>query len=70
MRSIEDIGKAIKYNRKAAALSQTELAKMIGVSHAAISFWENGVNIPNVRDCWLLADALDLSIDELVGREE
>ena len=42
---------------------------MIGVTHAAISYWENGINIPNVKDCWLLADALDISIDELVGRD-
>lgn len=41
---------------------------MIGVTHAAISYWENGVNIPNVKDCWLLADALHITIDELVGR--
>ena len=64
------IGKSIKNFRKIAGLSQPELAKRIGVSHAAISFWENGVNIPNVKDCWLIADELHVSIDELVGRNE
>lgn len=44
------------------------LASKINVSHAAISYWENGINIPNVKDCWLLADALNISIDELTGR--
>lgn len=62
------IGKSIRENRTAQHLSQKQLAAMIGVTHAAISYWENGVNIPNVKDCWLLADALHITIDELVGR--
>ena len=64
----QEIGAAIKAARKHARLSQTELAKRIGTSHAAISFWENNVNVPNVADCWKIADILDLSIDELIGR--
>lgn len=62
------IGKSIRENRTAQHLSQKQLAAMIGVTHAAISYWENGVNIPNVKFCWLLADALHITIDELVGR--
>lgn len=63
------IGNAIKYARKNAGLTQTQLAKLIGTSHAAISYWENGVNIPNVLDCRKMADALGISIDELIDRE-
>ena len=63
------IGKSIKLNRTAQGLSQQKLAKLIGVTHASISYWENGVNIPNVNDCWKIADVLHISIDELVGRE-
>ncbi len=62
------IGKSIKENRIAQGYTQKQLAQKIGVTHAAISYWENGVNIPNVKDCWLIADALDITIDELVGR--
>jgi len=64
------ISNSIKQARKEAKISQMELAKRIGVTHAAISFWENGVNIPNVKDCWLLANELGISIDELVGRND
>ena len=64
------IANSIKQARKSAGLSQTDLANRVGVTHAAISYWENGVNIPNVKDCWLLANELDLSIDELVGRND
>ena len=63
------IGKSIKLNRIAQNYTQKQLAQKIGVTHAAISYWENGVNIPNVKDCWLLADALEITIDELVGRD-
>lgn len=68
MELINKISASIKNNRKIAKLSQKELAEKIGVTHAAISYWENGVNIPNVKDCWKLADVLGISIDELVGR--
>lgn len=61
------IGSSIKEARLAQGISQIELAKKIGVTHAAISYWENGINIPNVLDCWLLADVLGLTIDDLVG---
>lgn len=63
------IGKSIKVNRIAQNYTQKQLAQKIGVTHAAISYWENGVNIPNVKDCWLLADALGITIDVLVGRD-
>lgn len=63
------IGKSIKVNRIAQNYTQKQLAQKIGVTHAAISYWENGVNIPNVKDCWLLADALGITIDELVWRD-
>ena len=70
MKEIKDIGESIKNCRKDAGLTQPELAKQIGVSSAAISFWENEVNIPNVKVCWLIADELGISIDELVGRSD
>lgn len=62
------IGQSIKEIRSLHKLTQKQLANKIGVTHAAISYWENGVNIPNVKDCWLLADALNVTLDELVGR--
>lgn len=68
--SIESrIGANMKISRLSAGLTQTELAKKIGVTHSAISYWENGVNIPNVADCIKIADVLNVSLDELVGRD-
>ena len=62
------IGKSIKEKRIEQGLSQQSLAKAIGVTHASISYWENDVNIPNVLDIWKIADVLNMSIDELIGR--
>lgn len=71
MKTIEEkIKNSIKEARKNSGLSQIELGKILDVSHTAISSWENGVNIPNVRDLWKMADELGMSIDELVGRDQ
>lgn len=67
---LKSIGASIKEHRVVRGLSQKQMAALIGVSHVAVSYWENGVNIPNVADCWRLADALGISVDELVGRDK
>lgn len=54
---IETLGQRIKGQRKALKLTQADLArKMQGVSHAAISQWENDATKPNSENL------LDLSI--------
>ena len=58
-----DIGKALKEHRKAAELSQSELAAKTNIKQQNISRWENGTHIPNV------ADFFGISIDYLVGYE-
>lgn len=63
------IRKSIKQNRVERKITQSQLADAIGATHAAISYWENGVNIPNISDCWKMADYMNISIDELVGKE-
>ncbi len=68
MKEYNDIGKNMKIARQNAKITQTNLADKIGVTHSAISFWENGINIPNVKDCCKIADVLNISIDELIGR--
>lgn len=65
----EQIGKKLKLERLSAKLTQDQLAKIAKVSRVNISCWENGKFIPNVIDCWRIADALKISIDELVGRK-
>lgn len=61
MLGIASIGERIKSARKAAGLSQAELASRIGVSQPAIATWESGIHDPRRVVLAKLADALSLS---------
>ena len=49
--------------------SQRELAQKLKVSPGNLCDWEKGRTQPDVTKLIEIADALDVSIDELVGRE-
>lgn len=55
--------------RKRRGLSQEDLAGMVNVSRQAVSKWEIGDAMPDLPKLLALADALDLSLDALCGRE-
>jgi len=63
------LGERIRKFRLAKGLTQTELGKMVGVTQRVITYYEvRGVSPPPdllVR----IADALDVSLDELFGRK-
>ena len=62
------LNEKILYYRKAAKLSQEELAAQVGVSRQAVSKWEKG-GAPDVELLPALADRLGVTIDALFGRE-
>ncbi len=45
-------------------LSQTQLAKAVGVSQKAVDYWERSVNEPKSSYIILLVRFFDLSFDE------
>lgn len=51
--------------RKAAGMTQAQLAEQIGVERAALAMWEIGASWPSARILPALADVLLCSIDEL-----
>ena len=55
--------------RKVRGLSQSELAGKVGVSRQAVSKWETGEAAPDLSKLLALANALDISLDQLCGRE-
>ncbi len=55
--------------RKNRAMSQEVLAEKIGVSRQAVSKWETGDAQPDYAKLIALADALEVSLDYLCGRE-
>ncbi|MBQ7154978.1 MAG: helix-turn-helix transcriptional regulator [Synergistaceae bacterium] len=62
-----EFGKYLFRLRKAAGLSQEELAERIGVHLNTISQWENGVYIPKTPKLKKLAEALNTTETELLN---
>lgn len=54
--------------RKHRGLSQLEVANRIGLNHANISLFETGERKPSFDNLRALADALDVTIDYILGR--
>lgn len=63
------MGVRILRRRKEKGLTQEALANKLGVSNQAVSKWEGDVCCPDLQLLPLLADTLELSLDELFGRE-
>ena len=60
----------IKRFRKKKGLSQDRLAKLADVTHTTLVKLESGANKnPTVKTLKKIADALDISLDKLVGRK-
>lgn len=64
------LNEKILYYRKAAKLSQEELAELVGVSRQAVSKWELGEATPEVDKLLALARAFDVTTDELLSEAE
>lgn len=63
------LSESIRYFRTLRNMTQEELAKAISISPQAISKWERGESMPDASIVTDLADALDVSLDRLYGRE-
>ena len=61
------IGQAIKTARKAAGLTQEDLAKAIGVKRSVVSKYENGQIGPRYETVERIAETLNCSISDLVS---
>lgn len=55
--------------RKAAGLTQEELAKILGVNRATVSKYENGLITPSINQLEAIADALSMAPFELMTPE-
>ncbi len=60
----------IKAMRKAAGLTQMDLAEKIGVGQPTIAMWENGVAMPTSSRLPHIAEVLGCSIDDLFDESE
>ena len=60
------IGKRISEQRKKLGLTQEQLAEAIGVTPQAVSKWENGRNLPDIDNLFIIAEVLKLPYSALV----
>ena len=58
----------IRRLRRAAGLSQEELAGRLGVSRQSVSLWEQGETNPTVENIYAMTEVLGVSFDELMAQ--
>ena len=63
------LSEKILYYRKAAGLSQEELAARVGVSRQAVSKWETGESTPELSKVVLLAQVFHITTDQLLSSQ-
>lgn len=59
----------IREFREAKGLSQRKLADAIGVTPGMVALWELGMRNLSLRNLIALADLLECTTDQLLGRE-
>ena len=55
----------IKQKREDAKMSQADLARVMGVTQATISYWENNKTVPNAFQLLKLSEILKCEMREL-----
>lgn len=60
-------GSTIKQSREARSMTQADLAEQLGVSSKAVSKWETGRGLPDISLLQPLANALQISVTELLS---
>lgn len=64
------IGSRIKEIREKTGLTQTELAKKLGLTRSGVNAWEMGVSIPSAQYLIGLANLFKVSTDYLLGLDQ
>ena len=65
----ETFGQRFSRFRKNLGLKQDDIAEKVNISAQAVSKWENDLSAPDISTLPILADILNVSLDELLGRE-
>lgn len=68
--SYKTTGEAIQTLRKKRNMNQDQLAELAALNRVTIAKYESGKVEPGAQALSRLADALDVSVDELLGRRE
>jgi transcriptional regulator with XRE-family HTH domain len=65
-----NLGRKIADARRRLGLTQGDLALRVGVTAQAVSKWEQGRSCPDIAILDEIADALGISLFELLGMDE
>ncbi len=57
----------IRYLREAHNMSQSELARRLGVTAQAVNKWEAGVNVPKLKNLRAMVVIFGCTMDDLCG---
>jgi transcriptional regulator with XRE-family HTH domain len=68
--SMSDFGKRLKELRKSRGLTQVALAQISSISRRVIAHYETQVIKPPIDKINILADVLNVSVDELLGKNK
>ena len=60
----------LKLLRQARSMTQTRLSQLLAIDPRAYNRWERGDNIPQLETLIKIADILQVTLDELVGRSK
>lgn len=63
----EEIAKNLLYYRKKKNLTQKGLAELLGVTSAAVSNWENGVNSVDIDTLYKACSVLGVTFNDMYG---
>ena len=66
---LTEIGSRIRKRRNMMKLTQRELEYKTSIPNTIISHFEVGRRIPSLKNLIKIADALEVSLDHLVGRK-
>ena len=64
-----NVGETIRELRKSKNLNQDQLAELANLNRVTVAKYESGKIEPGAQALSRLADALDVTVDELLGRE-
>jgi transcriptional regulator with XRE-family HTH domain len=67
---MEGFSERLKHLRQARGLSQTRLAELLDTLPRSYNRWERGGTVPQAEMLVKIADALQVSVDELLGRRD
>ena len=65
-----NIGENLRRLRRAADMTQEQLADKLGVAYQSVSRWENGTTYPDMELLPALSSIFGVTVDELLGMEE